>query len=157
VILDVISTSDSSAFSIYGLEACYNFHNYRMVDIRSVDLGSGVIARSIVYYNPERRADWISVYWEWPVQSTTGLRYQRVVLNMIDVSHTQLAAPPLSPSLTKTLGLTITDVLDSPPQSALNEQLSNGRNFLVGFAQEVVASATETPSPSGGGLGRGSS
>ena len=142
VILDVISTSDSSAFSNYGLEACYNFHNYRMVDVRRVDLGGGVIAKSIIYYNPQRRADWFAVYWEWPVESAGGVRYQRIVLNMTDVSHTAIAAQPPSPSLASALGLTITDVLDNPTQSSLNPQLSNGRNFLVGFAQQVVAGGT---------------
>ena len=142
VILDVISTSDSSAFSVYGLEACYNFHNYRFVDVRSVDLGGGVIARSIVYHNPERHADWLAVYWEWPVKSGGSLRYQRVVLNMTDVSHTDSSAQPFSPSFASALGLKLTDILDGPTQSPLNAQLSNGRSFLVGFAQQVVRSAT---------------
>ena len=113
-----------------------------MVDVRSVDLGSGVIAKSIVYYNPQRRADWLAVYWEWPVQSAGGLHYQRVVLNMTDVSHTELSSPPLAPSLARALGLRITDVLDGPTQSSLNAPLTNGRSFLVGFAQQVVAAAT---------------
>jgi exosortase/archaeosortase family protein len=142
VILDVISTSDSSAFSVYGLEACYNFHNYRMVDVRSVDLGGGVIAKSIVYYNPARHADWLAVYWQWPVQSSGGLRYQRVVLNMTDVSHTASSSQPTSPSLARALGLTITDILDSPTQASLDAPMSNGRNFLVGFAQQLVAGTT---------------
>ena len=142
VILDVISTSDASAFSTYGLEACYHFHNYRMVDVRTVDLGAGVTAHSIVYYNPKMRADWLAVYWEWPVQSPNGVRYQRVVLNMTDVSRIELAAPPLPPSLASTVGLSISDVLDSPQQDPLTRQLTNGRNFLIGFAQHVVASAT---------------
>jgi exosortase/archaeosortase family protein len=144
VILDVISTSDSSAFSVFGLEACYNFHNYRMVDVRSVDLGGGVIGKSIVYYNPAHHADWLAVYWEWAVQSSGGLRYQRVVLNMTDVSHTDPSSAPPAPSLTSALGLTITDLLDAPAHSSLNPQLSNGRTFLVSFAQQVVAGATST-------------
>ena len=142
VILDVITTSDASAFSTYGLEACYHFHNYRMVDVRTVDLGAGVTAHSIVYYNPKMRADWLAVYWEWPVQSPNGVRYQRVVLNMTDVSRIELASPPLPPSLASTVGLTISDVLDSPQQNPLTRQLTKGRNFLIGFAQHVVASAT---------------
>jgi exosortase/archaeosortase family protein len=142
VILDVISTSDSNAFATYGLEACYHFHNYRIIDDRTLDLGSGVIAHSLVYYNPKMHADWVAVYWQWPIQSTHGLQYQRVVVNMVDVSQTELTAPPLSPSLASAVGIGITDLLDSPPQALLGLRLTKGRNFLVGFAQQVVASAT---------------
>ena len=61
---------------------------------------------------------------------------------MTDVSHTELSSPPLPPSLARALGLRITDVLDGPTQSSLNAPLTNGRSFLVGFAQQVVAAAT---------------
>jgi len=142
VILDVISTSDPNAFATYGLEACYHFHNYRIIDDRTLDLGSGVIAHSLVYYNPKRHADWVAVYWQWPIQSPHGLQYQRVVVNMVDVSQTQLTAPPLSPSLASAVGISISDLLDSPQQAPLGLRLTKGRNFLVGFAQQVVASAT---------------
>ena len=142
VILDVISTSDPNAFATYGLEACYHFHNYRILDDRTLDLGSGVIAHSLVYYNPKRHADWVAVYWQWPIQSPHGLQYQRVVVNMVDVSQTELTAPPLSPSLASAVGISISDLLDSPQQAPLGLRLTTGRNFLVGFAQQVVASAT---------------
>jgi len=87
-------------------------------------------------------ADWVAVYWQWPIQSPHGLQYQRVVVNMVDVSQTELNAPPLSPSLASAVGIGISDLLDSPQQAPLSLRLTKGRNFLVGFAQQVVASAT---------------
>jgi hypothetical protein len=44
--------------------------------------------------------------------------------------------------LASAVGIGITDLLDSPPQALLGLRLTKGRNFLVGFAQQVVASAT---------------
>jgi exosortase/archaeosortase family protein len=56
VTLDVVSTSDLGRF------------------------GGGVVASTIVY-EVQGIERWTAVYWEWPVQTSHGLWYQRIVLN----------------------------------------------------------------------------
>lgn len=80
VTLDVIGTTDLGTFSTYGLEACYRFHNYQVADVSSIDLGGGLVGRS-VRYRISSTDDWSAVYWEWPVQGIGGQRYERVILS----------------------------------------------------------------------------
>ena len=80
VTLDVVSTPDVSTFSTYSVEDCYHFHGYPASDLSSVDLGGGVVASTVVY-EVQGIESWTAVYWEWPVQTSHGLWYQRIVLN----------------------------------------------------------------------------
>ncbi len=87
VTLDVISTDDLHSFSAYGVEACYRFHDYHIVDIQRVDLGGGIVGHTIVATTSPNETEWTAVYWEWPVDTGTGVRYERVILNLTEPSH----------------------------------------------------------------------
>jgi exosortase/archaeosortase family protein len=88
ITVDVIGTSDLGTFSTYGLEACYGFHNYALLDIRVVDLGGGLNGKILRYVIPGMGGGyWLGLYWEWPVSVTGNERYQRVVLS-VDASLT---------------------------------------------------------------------
>jgi hypothetical protein len=80
VTLDVISTSDLSSFSAYTVEDCYHFHDYPVAAESTANLGGGVVAHTVVY-EVQGIESWTAVYWEWPVQTSHGLWYQRIVLN----------------------------------------------------------------------------
>ena len=141
VIMDVISTNDLYTFSTYGLEACYQFHDYRVMDARTIDLAGGVTGHAVTYYNPAIDSDWIAVYWEWPVVGIGGERYERVILNLLSPVGEHLSAPPLSASLSSAPQLAVNDWLLGSSQGGLSPDLTDARNFLVGFAQQVVTSA----------------
>jgi len=141
VIMDVISTNDLYTFSTYGLEACYQFHDYRVMDTRTIDLAGGVTGHAVTYYNPAIDSDWIAVYWEWPVVGTSGYRYERVILNLLRPVGEHLAAPPLSASMSSAPQFVVNDWLLGSSKGALSTDLTDARNFLVGFAQQVVTSA----------------
>jgi exosortase/archaeosortase family protein len=81
VTVDVIGTADLGTFSTYGLEACYGFHNYELLDIREVDLGGGLNGKVLRYVIPGS-GYWLGLYWEWPVSVPGNERYQRVVLSV---------------------------------------------------------------------------
>ncbi len=87
VTLDVISTADLHSFSAYGVEACYRFHDYHIVDIRRVDLGGGIIGHTIVARTAPNNTEWNAVFWEWPVDTGGGVRYERVILNFTEPSQ----------------------------------------------------------------------
>lgn len=77
VYMDVVSTDDLGRFSRYGLEACYRFHDYRVVDSRRLDVGGPAVGQSITFYSRNDRTWWAAVSWVSPV---TDGRYERVVL-----------------------------------------------------------------------------
>jgi hypothetical protein len=80
IYLDVINTPDSGALAAYGLDACYQFHGYRIDGTYSVDVGSGVTGQVIDYHNSAQGTDWSALWWEWPYTDGTGTYFERVVL-----------------------------------------------------------------------------
>jgi exosortase/archaeosortase family protein len=82
VFLDLLSTSDLFTFSTYGLDACYRFHNYEVLSRGDVDLGGGLIGHEVTYHMRTSGATWTAVYWEWPVRTAVGDRYERVILSI---------------------------------------------------------------------------
>lgn len=137
VITDVISTSDLSSFSTYGLEACYNFHGYRLYSTKDVDLGGGITGKVLSYYHPKLKRDWTSVYWHWPVRSGGEKRFERVVMMMVGTEQSELAAP--APRGGVNLGIGVTNRLQGSEDKKLDQSLERTGSFLVSFAQETVA------------------
>jgi exosortase/archaeosortase family protein len=82
ITVDVIGTSDLGTFSTYGLEACYGFHNYPLLNTRTVDLGGRLSGKVLRYSIPGMGGYWLGLYWEWPVSVPSGERYERVVLSV---------------------------------------------------------------------------
>ncbi len=150
VTVDVISTSDLRTFSAHGLEVSYPLHTYRVVEARRVDLAGGVIGHAVIYQQSQG-TDWLAVYWEWPVRTSRGQLYERVILNMATLGEPEPTAPPLRVSLPKALQLAIGDLLGGKQGTPADERLAPNLNFLIGFAQQVVLSlathstAAETP------------
>lgn len=141
VVMDVISTKDLSTFATYGLEACYQFHRYRVMDARTIALSGGVSGHVLTYFNPALNSDWIAVYWEWPVVANSGYRYERVVLSLLNPVGERLVSPPIDSDVKVQPQLAVNDWLLGSFQGRLSPDLASARNFLVAFAQEVVISA----------------
>jgi exosortase/archaeosortase family protein len=142
---DVIQTSDLSTFSTYGIEACYRFHGYKLKDVRSVDLGGGVTGNVVAYYNSAVKTDWTSVYWYWPVKTSSGTRYERIVVMMTDSAKADVASPAPSPSVARSIGLKLQNALSGFHAGTLDAKLLQTRAFLVAFAQSLVSAEKSTP------------
>ena len=137
---DVITTTDLRTFSTYGLEACYRFHNYKLHDVRSVPLGAGVVGRAVSYYSPKLHSDWTTLYWHWPVATTTGTRYERVTLMLVNAADTHSALPRPSPGKTASLGVRIQNAIShDPSEPGVNRRLSESRSFLASFANVLIS------------------
>jgi exosortase/archaeosortase family protein len=148
VVADVISTSDLQSFSTYGVEACYRFHGYKLRDLAQVDLGGGIKAQSLSFYNPKLAQDWTVLYWVWPVQTEQGTakatRFERITLYIQGSGQTSVAAgngsPPSSvpadPGI-KSVGGGLTGA------DAVTRRLISVRSFLVEFGRQVVRSQTD--------------
>src|SRR5438309_605007 len=133
VIADVISTPDLHSLSVYGVEACYNFHGYKIQYLGNADLGAGITASLITYDHPKLHSRWTTLYWHWPVVGPGGkTRYERVVLMMIDGADVQVAPPGAPAFANPAAGFAARATTTSELTNASAEQT---RQFLVGFAQ----------------------
>ena len=77
--LDVVSTRDLQAFSVFSLEKCYRFHAHRLHSIRDVEIGSPAGGQVLRFTDHKRRQAWTAVSWILPVHDD-GRRYERAVL-----------------------------------------------------------------------------
>jgi exosortase/archaeosortase family protein len=141
VYMDVVSTASLGVLDSYGIDDCYHFHRYPVLDERLVGLGAGVTATSIVYEIPAQHAVWTAVYWEWPVVTAGGTRYERVVLNMAGNAGDGVTAPSLGRTpLTQTLSLAVADLAERGTQRPSSPDAATERDFVISFAHQVVGS-----------------
>ncbi len=139
---DVITTSDPSTFSTYGIEACYDFHGYSLKAVNTIELG-GIVGHVVAYENSAHQ-EWTNVYWINPVATSAGTRYERVNLLLINSSHTAFSGPLPSPSLARSLGIQIENALTgSYPGSG--PQLDKTRAFLAAFAANIIEHQKPAP------------
>jgi hypothetical protein len=131
------------------VEACYNFHGYKIQYFGNAGLGAGITAGLITYFHPKLHSDWTTLYWHWPVVGPGGkTRYERVVLMMIDGADAQVAShgARASASLAPAAGAKASSELT-------NARAEQTRQFLVGFAKALVraqASSGASSSPTSG-------
>ena len=137
--VDVISTWDLGTLSAYGLEACYGFHNYRVLDTQRIDLGAGVVGHTLAYFDARSEGAWTALYWEWPVESGGHERYERIILNLPTAAA---RVPPTASAIGdpfSDLQLALASALGGPAPRSSDPELASVRAFLIGFAQELVA------------------
>lgn len=157
VIADVITTDDRSAFSAYGIEACYRFHDFRITKRQSVDLGSGVVGGLLTWYDPATRSTTTTLYWHWPIKTGDETHWERMTLLLIDNPSLQFHIPhPPTESLTREFQLRVQDILVGGQGGGeeMSARLVSTRQFLVAFAQDLIAeraAASSTDGPTDGG------
>ncbi|MCU1453699.1 MAG: Exosortase/archaeosortase family protein [Acidimicrobiales bacterium] len=144
IVADVISTGDASTLATYGVEACYQFHGYRVRSVRTVDL-KGVLATVISYYNSSIHADWTSVSWNWPVATPHGVRFERVTLMINSAAHTKLTAQVPTAPAGRQFGLQLQNALRGRRTSPVDAHMAKTQNYLIAFAAELVKRAPVMP------------
>jgi exosortase/archaeosortase family protein len=145
VSVDVISTWDLGSLSTYGLEACYGFHDYEVLETSRVDLGIGVVGHTVAYVIPATRASWTAVYWEWPVQAGDRERYERIILNVPTLTAGLPAVAKPAGDPLSGIQLALAALFGGTSGASADPELAAVREFLVGFARElVVARAAHT-------------
>lgn len=144
VVMDVVTTKDLNMLSTYPVETCYRYRGAGILQTRTVDLGNGVVGHAI-----SSRADgmtWSSVYWEWPVHTASGVRYERVVLTT-SASGGAGAPDPAPPDIThgfglaQSIGMLISNGLGDAEWGPARGSLASSQNFLIAFAHTIVQSA----------------
>jgi exosortase/archaeosortase family protein len=120
IYLDVIDTSDSASLAAYGVEDCYNFHGDRIEAQVSADMGGGVTAQVVTYFDPADRADWSAIWWEWPTTLGGQTMYERIVVFLPDSTDATFAG------------------MDPHAPVAGDPSFHDAQQFLVTFARDLV-------------------
>jgi hypothetical protein len=82
LVVDRISTPQLTSLSRQSLEAFFRLKGDRLTDEESIGLTHGLVAHIVRYVGASRPLPWTAVYWDWPVHSGSGLRYQRIVVSV---------------------------------------------------------------------------
>jgi hypothetical protein len=132
--VDVIDTDDAGSLAAYTIADCYQFHHYRIDAELSADIGAGVQAEVVTYFDPKDRSDWSAVWWEWPKEFDGGVRYERIV--MFIPNSNAVAFQGFDPAA---------------PTSGV-APFQNAERFLVTAARDIVRAqlATTTADADGG-------
>jgi exosortase/archaeosortase family protein len=146
ITVDVIETSDRAALEAYGIEDCYKFHGYSIHGRQSVDLGSGVTGGMLTWTSEETSLTWTTLYWHWPIKTATGTRYERVTLVMNDQTTNSFTSPPVATDTSRQLQLDINDVLRGTGSPEDRARLLQTRQFMVGFARNLIQLRAPAPS-----------
>jgi len=139
MIADVITTSDRAAFSNYGIEACYRFHNFTITKRQSVDLGNGVVGGLLTWHDPSTDSTTTTLYWHWPIKHGSKTRWERMTLLVVDSANLTFSEPtPAPPSLTKEFQLRVGDLIKGEASGAVSQRLVATRQFMVAFAEQMI-------------------
>ncbi len=84
IYVDVIDTGDAASLATYGIVDCYSFHADRIEAQTSADMGAGVSAQVVTYFDPADRADWSAVWWERPAAINGQMTFERIVVFLPD-------------------------------------------------------------------------
>lgn len=79
LLVDDISSSRQGPIVNASLPALYRIHGFSLSQERALSLGSGVVGHDVVYVDAAG-THWNAVYWDWPVESSAGIRYERIVV-----------------------------------------------------------------------------
>jgi hypothetical protein len=80
LLVDIISSGQRAPITDAGPNDLYRLHDHLLISRHDVSLGSGVIGHAVTYVDPTR-AQWNAVYWDWPIESSNGIRYERIVVS----------------------------------------------------------------------------
>jgi hypothetical protein len=152
MIVDILASPRPVGPPKYGVDARYGVHE-RVVDQHVVDLGAGLTGELAAYAQRNGAIDWVSVSWDWPVQTLGSRRYEHVIVSLWVPGTPRLVLPTVDRSgWMERAQLAVADWLDGSRTVPLDSSVLAGRDLLVGFATEMVRTAvTEAQSSAGAG------
>lgn len=135
VTADVIDAGSLTGFDAYGVTACYSFHGYTLEDVASVYLGDGITGQALSYSGGTSLQNWSIVYWIWPVETGSGIRYERVILYLQNTPWGTVSLAPQAPGE----AVLTQELRHARP---IEHRLLVNRAFLVDFARAIVSGQT---------------
>ena len=135
---DIIDTPSRSALNAYGVEACYNFHGYKVTGVKSVDMGGGVVGELLTWASPNGKVTYTTLYWHWPIKTPKGTSYERVTLIVVDQPSNTFKSPDLGTSFVDQIGIKANDAIRSAGNDESIDRLLQTRQFLVAFGRQMI-------------------
>lgn len=80
LLVDVISSRQRGPITDAGLNDFYRLHDHQLLRQRDISLGDAVVGHAVTYVDATG-AQWNALYWDWPIQSNSGIRYERIVVS----------------------------------------------------------------------------
>jgi exosortase len=130
---EVVSTTDADALASFSVEACYNFHEFELLNETRVDVADGITA-NVLSFERASGSLWTALWWEWPYQVDGTTWYQRVVLLVPDVGEATIHSAD--------------GVIDSPASDA---KVADAENLLASVAQSLIESHLHSAETARGG------
>jgi exosortase/archaeosortase family protein len=133
--VDVIDTDDAGSLAAYTIADCYQFHHFRIDGEVSADIGAGVMATVITYFDAKDRSDWSAIWWEWPKEFDGGVRYERIVVFIPNSSAVTFAG------------------FDPSTPTSGKPEFEDAEHFLITAARDIVRTQLARTSDTPGGAG----
>jgi len=141
VLLDAISSDQELPLSPSELALLHPLHSSDLVSLARIDLGRGVIGR-VAVYREAAASDWVAIYWDWPVNASSGNHYQHIVLEASGTIPGKRNQSVASRSVVLGVAMRISDWLDGVPSQPVNQQTMMVRQDLIQVAQSIVAAVS---------------
>ena len=145
VMVDDIVTSQDLPLSAPQLALMQPVRDARLVNLSRVDLGNGVVGHAAVY-RQSSGTDWIAVYWDWPVLTASGTRYEHIVVQASGSIPDALRSRIALPGSMQQVAMRISDWLDGAPSQPIGDSATGLRSDLAAIARLTVTSiSAEAP------------
>jgi hypothetical protein len=150
VLMDDIVTSQDLPLSVAQLALVQPVRGARLVNLTRVDLGDGVIGFAAVY-RQSSGPDWVAVYWDWPVVTTSGTRYEHIVVQASGSLADGLRSTGPLPSRLQQVAMRISDWLDGAQSQPIGASTAGLRGDLAAIARKTIATISAGAPPAGAG------
>jgi hypothetical protein len=138
VMVDDIVTPQDLPLSTAQLALIQPVRGARLVNLTRVDLGDGVIGHAAVY-RQSSGPDWMAVYWDWPVVTTSGTRYEHIVVQASGSLPDALRSSAALPGPMQQVAMRISDWLDGAPSQPIGLSAAGLRTDLAAIARKTIA------------------
>lgn len=96
VVLDVLSAPQTDPVTADDVDAGYGLPRDETITRRSVDIGAGVAAELRTFVNERLGTTRAVIAWDWPVRAGDGVRHERIVLVVPDVTNARSSSASVS-------------------------------------------------------------
>jgi hypothetical protein len=138
VMVDDIVTPQDLPLSAPQLALGHPLRGAPLINLARVDLGDGVIGHAAVY-RESSGSDWIAIYWDWPVVTTSGTRYEHIVVQASGPLADDFRSTAPLPGWMQQVAMRVSDWLDGAPSQPIDASAAALRTDLAAIARKTIA------------------
>ena len=139
VMVDDIVTPQDLPLAAPQLALVHPVRSAQLINLARVDLGDGVIGHAAVY-RQSSGSDWIAIYWDWPVVTASGTRYEHFVVQASGSLPDAFRSSAALPGPIQQVTMRISDWLDGAPSQPIGASAAGLRSDLAAVAHKTITS-----------------